>query len=108
MLQAILLAAIAYPTTKIRVNATCRKCPHKEHRMEMKKAISCTILRHTKKLIAAGVLISRLTTPGSKNYTTHITQILTQSHNSQKPPTRNKHRPRRSVYISTNTQQRSK
>src|SRR5262245_62709176 len=30
------LAAIAYPTTKIRVNATCRKCPHKVHRMEMK------------------------------------------------------------------------
>src|SRR5436853_2969715 len=24
------------PTTKIRVNATCRKCPHKVHRMEMK------------------------------------------------------------------------
>src|SRR5437588_4778640 len=37
-------AAIAYPTTKIRVNATCRKCPHKVHRMEMKTAISCTIL----------------------------------------------------------------
>src|SRR5437899_10247057 len=36
-------AAIAYPTTKIRVNATCRKCPHKVHRMEMKTAISCTI-----------------------------------------------------------------
>src|SRR5436853_1102026 len=34
------------PTTKIRVNATCRKCPHKVHRMEMKTAISCTILRH--------------------------------------------------------------
>src|SRR5438477_8083791 len=26
----------SYPTTKIRVNATCRKCPHKVHRMEMK------------------------------------------------------------------------
>src|SRR5689334_18717050 len=38
-----------YPTTKIRVNATCRKCPHKVHRMEMKTAISCTILRHTKR-----------------------------------------------------------
>src|SRR5690606_41580842 len=48
-------AAIAYPTTKIRVNATCRKCPHKVHRMEMKTAISCTILRHTKILIAVGV-----------------------------------------------------
>src|SRR5207247_10106099 len=55
ILQAILLAAIAYPTTKIRVNATCRKCPHKVHRMEMKTAISCTILRHTKILIAVGV-----------------------------------------------------
>src|SRR5207302_3948419 len=35
--------------------ATCRKCPHKVHRMEMKTAISCTILRHTKILIAVGV-----------------------------------------------------
>src|SRR2546422_3960237 len=43
-----LFRSIAYPTTKIRVNATCRKCPHKVHRMEMKTAISCTILRHTK------------------------------------------------------------
>src|SRR4051812_17430503 len=42
-------------STKIRVNATCRKCPHKVHRMEMKTAISCTILRHTKILIAVGV-----------------------------------------------------
>src|SRR2546423_3078599 len=48
----------AYPTTKIRVNATCRKCPHKVHRMEMKTAISCTILRHTKILIAVGVCLS--------------------------------------------------
>src|SRR5690349_16973528 len=39
------------------VNATCRKCPHKVHRMEMKTAISCTILRHTKILIAVGVSI---------------------------------------------------
>src|SRR5438094_3077287 len=31
-----LFRSIAYPTTKIRVNATCRKCPHKVHRMEMK------------------------------------------------------------------------
>src|SRR3989449_4693768 len=38
-----LFRSIAYPTTKIRVNATCRKCPHKVHRMEMKTAISCTI-----------------------------------------------------------------
>src|SRR5262249_59028159 len=35
--------------------STCRKCPHKVHRMEMKTAISCTILRHTKILIAVGV-----------------------------------------------------
>src|SRR5947199_9980570 len=41
-----------FRSTKIRVNATCRKCPHKVHRMEMKTAISCTILRHTKILIA--------------------------------------------------------
>src|SRR5690554_6998250 len=53
--DALPISAIAYPTTKIRVNATCRKCPHKVHRMEMKTAISCTILRHTKILIAVGV-----------------------------------------------------
>src|SRR5947208_6911316 len=35
--------ALPISTTKIRVNATCRKCPHKVHRMEMKTAISCTI-----------------------------------------------------------------
>src|SRR5436305_1084004 len=43
------------PDDQNRVNATCRKCPHKVHRMEMKTAISCTILRHTKILIAVGV-----------------------------------------------------
>src|SRR5256885_9826716 len=32
-----------------------KKCPHKVHRMEMKTAISCTILRHTTILIAVGV-----------------------------------------------------
>src|SRR6266478_5961789 len=70
---------MAYPTTKIRVNATCRKCPHKVHRMEMKTAISCTILRHTKILIAVGVSIISLATLGSKNHTNHITKIVTQS-----------------------------
>src|SRR5882757_11201159 len=55
ILQAIKLAATAYQPTNPRVNATCRKCPHKVHRMEMKTAISCTILRHTKILIAVGV-----------------------------------------------------
>src|SRR5437588_556697 len=69
----------SYPTTKIRVNATCRKCPHKVHRMEMKTAISCTILRHTKILIAVGVRIISLATLGSKNHTTNITKIVTQS-----------------------------
>src|SRR5581483_12155292 len=73
------MAAIAYPTTKIRVNATCRKCPHKVHRMEMKTAISCTILRHTKILIAVGARIISLAPLGSKNHTTNITQIVTQS-----------------------------
>src|SRR5439155_1396001 len=68
-----------YPTTKIRVNATCRKCPHKVHRMEMKTAISCTILRHTKILIAVGVLIISLATLGSKNHTTNITKIVTKN-----------------------------
>src|SRR5713101_9764502 len=73
------MAAIAYPTTKIRVNATCRKCPHKVHRMEMKTAISCTILRHTKILITVGVSIISLPALGSKNHTTNITKIVTQS-----------------------------
>src|SRR5262249_58857161 len=49
------MAAIAYPTTKIRVNATWRKCPHKVHRMEMKTAISCTILRQDRKSGSAGM-----------------------------------------------------
>src|SRR5437667_5012118 len=40
--------------------STCRKCPHKVHRMEMKTAISCTILRHTKILIAVGVSMVQL------------------------------------------------
>ena len=31
----------------IRVNATCRKCPHKVHRMEMKTAISFFIQQKT-------------------------------------------------------------
>src|SRR5262249_60951671 len=47
--------------------------------MEMKTAISCTILRHTKILIAAGVKIISLATLGSKNPTTNITEIVAQS-----------------------------
>src|SRR5690606_41886767 len=47
--------------------------------MEMKTAISCTILRHIKILIAVGVLIISLATLGSKNHTTNITEIVTQS-----------------------------
>src|SRR5204863_5688681 len=47
--------------------------------MEMKTAISCTILRHTKILIAVGVSIISLATLGSKNHTTNITKIVTQS-----------------------------
>src|SRR5437868_14968906 len=77
--QASQLAAIAYPTTKIRVDATCRRCPHKVHRMEMKTAISCTILRHTKILIAVVVQIISLATLGSKKHTTNNTIIVTQS-----------------------------
>src|SRR5712691_13301580 len=79
ILQSTSLAAIAYPTTKIRVNDTCRKCPHKVHRLEMKPAISCTILRHSKILIAVGVSIISLAPLGSKNHTTNITKIVTQS-----------------------------
>src|SRR5690606_20338804 len=47
--------------------------------MEMKTSISCTILRHTKILIAVGVSIISLATVGSKNHTTNITKIITQS-----------------------------
>src|SRR5204862_7918926 len=47
--------------------------------MEMKTAISCTILRHTKILIAVGVRIISLATLGSKNHTTNITKTVTQS-----------------------------
>src|SRR2546427_4708320 len=37
---------------KITENATCSKCPHKVHRMEMTTAITYPILRQTKILIA--------------------------------------------------------
>src|SRR2546425_12196918 len=47
--------------------------------MEMKTAISCTILRHTKILIAVGVRIISLATLGSKNHTTNTTKIVTES-----------------------------
>src|SRR2546425_55826 len=47
--------------------------------MEMKTAISCTILRQTKILIAVGVRIISLATLRSKNHTTNITKIVTQS-----------------------------
>src|SRR2546427_11536719 len=67
-------SAIAYPTTKIRVNATCRNDPHKVHRMEMKTAISCTILRHTKILIAVGVGIISIITIAKKNQTPNNTK----------------------------------
>src|SRR5438552_8733865 len=60
-----------FPYTTL-FRSTCRKCPHKVHRMEMKTAISCTILRHTKILIAVGVSIIIVDTLGSKNHTTNI------------------------------------
>src|SRR5215212_11179527 len=44
----------------------------------MKTAIICTILRHTKILIAVGVSIISLATLGSKNHTTNITKIVMQ------------------------------
>src|SRR5690625_1899161 len=47
--------------------------------MEMKTAISCTILRHTKILIAVGVCTISLASLASKNHTTTITKIVTQS-----------------------------
>src|SRR5688500_3660904 len=47
--------------------------------MEMKTAIICTILRHTKILIAVGVRIISLPTLGSKHHTTYNTNIVTQS-----------------------------
>src|SRR5689334_24319787 len=36
---------------KKKINSTCRKCPHKVHRMEMTPALSCTILTHITILI---------------------------------------------------------
>src|SRR5207237_1261385 len=47
--------------------------------MEMKTAISCTILRHTKILIAVGLRSISLATLGSNNHTTKITKRVTQS-----------------------------
>src|SRR2546425_7938813 len=44
------LQSLAYLVCRlllVKNNANYRKCPHKVHRMEMKTAISCTILRHT-------------------------------------------------------------
>src|SRR5207245_1514749 len=45
----------------------------------MKTAISSTILKHIKILIVVGVSIISLATLGSKNHTTNITKIVTQS-----------------------------
>src|SRR5687767_15907635 len=42
------------PDDQNRGNGARRKCSHKVPRMEMKAAISCTILRHMKILIALG------------------------------------------------------
>src|SRR5437588_2286592 len=64
---------ISYPTTKIRVNATCRKCPHKVHRMEMKTAISCTILRQDRKSGSAGM-------PRPNSYAVFCLKKKTSSH----------------------------
>src|SRR5690625_4594679 len=46
--------------------------------MEMKTAISCTILRHTKILIALCLIIISLATPASKNHPMNIMKIVTQ------------------------------
>src|SRR5437868_14310961 len=62
ILQAIYLAPIPNPTTKIRVNATGRKFRHKGHGMEMKTAISCPIFSHKKILMPVGVEIISLAT----------------------------------------------
>src|SRR5207249_4129417 len=46
----LMLPLLVWLTPDLRI-----KKRHKVHRMEMKTAISCTILRHTKILIAVGV-----------------------------------------------------
>ncbi|GFD66719.1 hypothetical protein ksw1_26960 [Staphylococcus aureus] len=46
---------ISVSYTQLTLPTTIRmKCPHKADRMEMKTAISCTILRNTKIMIAVG------------------------------------------------------
>src|SRR2546423_381291 len=69
ILKVINLAANAYPTTKIRVNAACRNCPHKVLRMEMHTPISCIILSHEKILIKILVRIIFLVLLGRKKNT---------------------------------------
>src|SRR5207244_2285797 len=54
----LMLPLLVWLTPDLRIKKSLLKCnwsPHKVHRMEMKTAISCTILRHTKILIAVGV-----------------------------------------------------
>src|SRR5260370_32169244 len=55
-----------YNTTKIRDKATCRKCPHKVHRMEMTTALSGTISSNTKILKAFCSRSIKITTDGSR------------------------------------------
>src|SRR5262249_61277929 len=47
--------------------------------MTMNTAMNVTVLRHTNILIAVGIGIISLATLGSKNHTTNITKIVTQS-----------------------------
>src|SRR5205823_3521481 len=77
---------MAYPTTKIRVNATCRKCPHKVHRMEMKTAISCTILRQDRKSGSAGMprpISYAVFCLKKKKSTTHIVTLEHRKHGAR-------------------------
>src|SRR5256885_12771518 len=51
-------AAIAYPSTKIRFNATCRKCPHNIHHIHIQTHISCSTRRPTNLHIAYRLTLS--------------------------------------------------
>src|SRR2546430_12171248 len=60
------------PDDQNRGNATCRKGPHKGHRLGMKNAISFTILKPPKILIAGGRGILRPSTLRRHDHTTNI------------------------------------
>src|SRR5260221_529445 len=55
LLLLVKLDALAYTPGKISGNTPYRYCHNKVHRIQIKTIITCTILRHTKILIAIGL-----------------------------------------------------